>query len=306
MNALDLHSLPPVRNEADVGQSGAPARAIELREAAEQFEALFVQMMLKQARSTSLDEGGLFGDSRMDLAHELFDDEVAGRLSASGGLGLADMLVRQLTPQSDPELNPRIDRGQILAARPVAPTQTEMQTREVSSTSNFSGFDDGRKFVQTLLPLAREAAARLGVPAEAIVAQSVLETGWGKHIPVRADGSTSWNLFGIKADHRWQGERVSSVTTEVRDGIAQQEVASFRAYDSPAEAIRDYVDFIGNQSRYSEVTGHDDPRNFAEALQAAGYATDPDYAAKIERLARQVSGGAFPERIQEIGVSADV
>ena len=193
-----------------------------------------------------------------------------------------------------------------------APGAEPTAAAESAGAAAGPAFDDPRAFVETLLPLAREAAAELDVPAEAIVAQSALETGWGRHMLTTADGQPAWNLFGIKADDRWTGERVSAVTLEVRDGIAQREVASFRAYASPAEAVEDYVQFLSQQPRYAEVSGQNNPESFAAALQSAGYATDPDYAAKIERVARQLpvdaGGSAFDEKpgvIQEKPGAAD-
>jgi len=166
-------------------------------------------------------------------------------------------------------------------------------------------FEDPAGFVKTLLPLARKAASELNVPAEAIVAQSALETGWGRHMLHTRDGQPAWNLFGIKADARWDGERVNSLTLEVRDGIARREVASFRAYGSAAEAVEDYVRFLAEQPRYAEVSGQQNPESFAAALQRAGYATDPDYAAKIERVARQLPVEAAEGGIKEKTGAAD-
>ncbi len=297
----------------------------EIRDAAEQFEALYVQKILKQMRSASLDES-LFGGSGMEMAHEMFDAEVAKSLSRAGGLGLADMLVRQLGDEKAPALDTRIDRSQVLPAGPAgAPPEVDLMRAEAAAAMRQDAepgaepsvaaesaraaagpvFDDPRAFVAALLPLAREAAAALDVPAEAIVAQSALETGWGRHMLTTADGKPAWNLFGIKADDRWTGERASAVTLEVRDGIAQREVASFRAYASPAEAVEDYVQFLSQQPRYAEVSGQNNPESFAAALQSAGYATDPDYAAKIQRVARQLPADAVGGDIQEKSGAAD-
>ena len=297
----------------------------EIRDAAEQFEALLVQQMLKQMRSASLDDS-LFGSSRMELAHELFDAEVAKSLSRAGGLGLADMLVRQLGEEKGQALDTSIDHSQMVPAGPVearpavdagradgsapplkasAPSRLPTTAAEPSVAPPGRAFEDARSFVEALLPLARKAAAKLDVPAEVIVAQSALETGWGRHMLTTDDGQPAWNLFGIKADARWEGENVSAATLEVRDGIARREVASFRAYGSAAEAVEDYVLFLSQQPRYAGVSGQADPESFAAALQHAGYATDPDYAAKIVRVTRQVSAEAAGGGIQEKPGAAD-
>lgn len=145
-------------------------------------------------------------------------------------------------------------------------------------------WDSSDTFVRTIWPHAVRAGAQLGVDPQVLVAQSVLETGWGEHVRRSADGNNSFSLFGIKADQRWQGDRVSVSTLEFRDGTMQKEKAQFRAYDCVAEAFEDYVDFIQSSPRYQSVVqkaGNDD---YIELLQNAGYATDPDYAEKIERI----------------------
>lgn len=304
MNAVELHPLLPARHAAAVGQTRPQSEAKDLRAAAEQFEALFIQMILRQMRTDS-PEDGVFGGSRMDLAFEMFDSQVAGRLAGAGGLGLADMLVRQLSPEQG--VQPERET-QSSSASPGAGSDKAVPgvSRGATSLVDARAPVEPDRFVEMLLPLARKAAKRLGVPAEAIVAQSVLETGWGRQMLSRPDGAPAWNLFGVKADDRWHGDRVNAVTLEVRDGIARREVASFRAYGSAAEAVDDYVRFLRGQPRYAGVTGLSDPGLFARALQQAGYATDPDYAAKIERLADQISSITGPGSAQEPERSADV
>ena len=139
--------------------------------------------------------------------------------------------------------------------------------------------------MRTLWPHASEAAARLGLPPEALLAQAALETGWGRHVIRRADGGSSHNLFGIKADGRWQGERASTQTLEYVDGVAVRVRDHFRAYASHADSFNDYVDFLQRNPRYRDAlqrTG--DAAAYFSALQAAGYATDPAYATKIQRI----------------------
>jgi len=262
-----------VSGEAGTGAQNTPE---EIRQAAEQFEALFVQGMLKQVRANSDD--GLFGSSRMTMVQEMFDAEIARSMAEAGGLGLADMLVRQLGHgrEASPGTSAILGREQGgPATRPASPRRT-------------SRFETPAAFVETMLPLARKAAARLNVPAEAIVAQSALETGWGRHMLNKPDGDSAWNLFGIKDQGNWPGDSVEAVTLEVRDGVAQRETANFRAYGSPAESIDDYIGFLAGNPRYASVFDQPDVRSFARALQEAGYATDPDYAAKIERVARDI------------------
>ena len=129
---------------------------------------------------------------------------------------------------------------------------------------------------------AEAAAARLGIKPEALLAQAALETGWGKAVMKASDGSPSYNLFGIKADSRWEGDRSTVRTLEYRDGVAMKTRADFRAYDSYADSFADYADFVSGNARYQPaLQAVDDPQAYFQALQQAGYATDPAYARKV-------------------------
>ena len=139
-------------------------------------------------------------------------------------------------------------------------------------------------FVRSIWPLAQKTAAELGVPAKALVAQAALETGWGRRL-VGREGATSHNLFGIKAGGRWAGEKMSAATHEFVDGVRRTERAAFRASGSASDSFADYARLLGN-TRYAGARGAgDDTQRFASALQKAGYATDPNYAAKITAIA---------------------
>lgn len=151
--------------------------------------------------------------------------------------------------------------------------------------SNPTNFDDPQAFVQGLYPHATKAASVIGLEPKVLLAQAALETGWGKGMSRRPDGSPSFNVFNIKADRRWQGETVFKDTTEYRQGIALNEVAKFRAYGSYAESFADYVQFLQNNPRYTEALAQtSDSASYLQALQQAGYATDPNYAKKILRI----------------------
>jgi flagellar protein FlgJ len=300
-----------------------------LRETAQQFEALFVQRMLKEMRSASIG-GGLFDSSRMEMYEQMFDQQVALDLSRRGGLGIADQLVRQLgragadsATQGSGNEALRIDgspaaprplrldapadealpvpgrRLDLLPAEPPAPPPASAAQSAPSApiaagpAKRAAAFDSAENFVDRMMPLARRAAARLGVPAEGIVAQAALETGWGQHVMHRPDGTPAWNLFGIKAGGDWNGDTVTARSVEVRDGEIVTETSRFRAYGSPAEAVEDYLRLIGRSGRYQAVLASgDDVGTFARELQRAGYATDPEYAAKIQRVAERLTGQA--------------
>ena len=152
-----------------------------------------------------------------------------------------------------------------------------------------SAFASAADFVQTMLPLAEEAAQKIGVDARYLVAQAALETGWGKSIIQQSDGSSSHNLFGIKAHGGWQGDSARVLTTEYKGGEAVKEAASFRTYDSYRQSFNDYVSFLQGNGRYQQaLSATGNPEHFVRELQQAGYATDPQYARKIGQIARQM------------------
>jgi flagellar protein FlgJ len=152
-----------------------------------------------------------------------------------------------------------------------------------------AAFANADEFVATMLPLAKDAAARIGVDPTVLVAQAALETGWGKSIMRQSDGSSSHNLFGIKAQGTWQGPEARAITSEFRDGKMVKETADFRSYDSYASSFHDLVSFLQNNNRYQEtLKSADNPEQFVKELQKAGYATDPDYASKISQIAKQM------------------
>ncbi|MFP4335300.1 MAG: flagellar assembly peptidoglycan hydrolase FlgJ [Wenzhouxiangella sp.] len=284
------------------------------RETAQQFEALFIQLMLKSMRDAGI-KSELFNSSQMDRYMELYDRQIALDMARNGGIGLADEMVEQMQPAGQgpamvPEggfvVPPRVDIRPPPAFVPAAPDSAEEPARPAGTgrsgdTAAAAGatttspataapargpaFEGREDFIANTLPLARRAAARLGVPAEAIVAQSALETGWGRHVMQRPDGTPAWAMFGIKAGPDWDGETVTVTTLEIIDGQAVRERARFRAYPSPEAAINDYVDFLVSRPRYAEaLQAGSDPSAFAVGLQRAGYATDPHYASKIEGL----------------------
>lgn len=272
-----------------------------LREVAGQFESLFVQTLLRNMREASLAEP-LFGNSeRHDMYLDLLDQQLAVEVSKDKGLGLADVLVRQLAPDATP---PARAQGEFLAGQRPKPDTTlgkppkalfsspfipgvraQQSEPGAASISAEPAWSSSADFVRDIWPHAEKAAAALGVDTRAVVAQAALESGWGKHVMSHSGGQSSFNLFGIKAGADWSGDHLARSTVEYRDGIAHREVARFRAYDSLEAGFDDYVAFLTGRERYADVLNSDgDGRRFAEALENAGYATDPHYAAKIERV----------------------
>lgn len=288
-----------------------------LREVAGQFEALFLQTMLKSMRDASIGDP-LFGDSD---AHEMYqgmmDQQLAVEMASGKGVGLAEMLVRQLggenAAKQSPERMYELDRSgagrrSYDIHRGDAPSDSksyEIQRGEAASagfmierskpgypinlrggTAQNQAWDTPEKFVRDIWPHAERIARQLNVPTKGVVAQAALETGWGKHVMPAQDGGNSLNLFGIKAGSSWMGDRVARQTVEFDGDVARAEVAQFRAYGDVRETFDDYANLLTANSRYSNVSGHGhDVKGFASALQASGYATDPDYADKISRVA---------------------
>lgn len=159
---------------------------------------------------------------------------------------------------------------------PVAPDGTSGSSVEPAANQ--------KDFVSRLWPGAVDASRQTGIPAQFMIGQAALETGWGKSELKFPDGRPSFNVFNIKAGKNWAGPTVEVATTEYVNGVPQKEVARFRAYGSYAEAFNDYASLMTGSSRYAGVLNQTDPAGFARSLQSAGYATDPMYAAKLERI----------------------
>lgn len=252
-----------------------------LREVASQFEALFLQTMLKSMREASLGDP-LFGNSdQHEMYQGMMDQQLALDMASGKGIGLADMLVRQLGGEDASKLTQPQPQPQ-----PQTQTQPQTQPQTQSPTAKASpAWSDPKEFARDVWPHAERAGRKLGVAPEAIVAQAALETGWGKHVMPDKEGSSSFNLFGIKASGGWSGEQVSKQTLEFEDGVPRRQTAKFRAYTDVAATFDDYTRFLSDNPRYSNVRGHgNDAAGFASALQTSGYATDPDYADKITRV----------------------
>lgn len=254
-----------------------------LREVARQFESLYIQMMLKSMRDASLGDP-LFDSNSSEVYRDMFDKQMSMQMSRQKGIGLADMLVRQLQASSPAKTGP-VD-GETLPPRAVAPAAVRPAAEPAQFTSQ-------AEFIEHVWPLAEQAADELGVPPQAILAQAALETGWGKHVSRDAAGRSSYNLFNIKADSRWSGPRVVVDTLEYTDGVAAREKAAFRAYGSYAESVRDYVDFLRGNPRYEHALHNSASADeFAANLQDAGYATDPEYAQKLVNIMQREITGA--------------
>jgi len=259
VDANDFRQFAALRRGA---QANDPAT---LREAARQFESLFTKMMLESMRKASFGDP-MFGSDQGDMYQDMADDQLAVQLSQGRGLGLADMLIRQLSN----------------GVTPTSATQPATSAPEVTA-------EEREKFISGLMPHATEAARELGVDPQSLVAQAALETGWGRSQP----GGDSNNLFGIKAGASWNGQSVQANTEEFAGAESRRVDADFRAYASPRESMQDYVRLIRDNPRYAGAlnTGSD-VQAFATALQRGGYATDPDYARKLVAVAAEIGRSA--------------
>lgn len=255
-----------------------PQDPASVREAARQFETVFARMLLSSMRAASPGDP-LFDSNESGFYRDMFDDQLAMELSRGRGLGLAEMLVEQL-----------VRAGVVPGGMGAGPVpKNAIDAAPPAAAAPPRADDAQQQFVARFRPLAEAAAQRLGVAPEAIIAHAALETGWGRHAPARADGQSSFNFFGIKAAGGWSGPNVAARTVEFENGQAQQRVERFRAYSSAEAAVDDYVRLVGGSQRYAAALGTGaDTASFARALQAGGYATDPEYASKLEAVAASV------------------
>lgn len=259
--------------------SGAPRDEATIRAVARQFEALLMQQVLKSARAANLGDDLASGPGS-DTYKDLFDQQMAQQLSAGRGLGIADVLVRQLSGIAPAAAPAPASTPVVLSASAATPPLRAAANPEPLPA-------DPEQFVRSVWPQAEAAARELGLPTEVVVGHAALESGWGRHRPA----GDSNNLFGIKADSGWRGAKASSETSEVYDGVERREHAEFRRYGSTAESFRDYVDFLRGNPRYAQALAHGgDAGRFAQGLQKAGYATDPHYASKLMGAIARVRG----------------
>jgi flagellar protein FlgJ len=284
----DFSGLTTLKRQAREDQAGT------VEQVARQFESLFVQMMVKQMRQASFGNS-LFESSQSQLARDMYDQQLAVHLAEKRGLGMAQLLRDQLgiEKQHGAESNTSLEaywQRPTPAARPHASVAAQAAPEGAEQTGTTQDqpaidIDSPESFVEALWSAADEAAKELGLPTEALLAQAALETGWGGHVMNAADGGSSHNLFGIKADQRWSGDRVKQETLEFEQDVAVRRREYFRTYGSFEESFRDYVAFLKENPRYTDALQNTrDAGEYFRALQDAGYATDPNYANKILRV----------------------
>lgn len=300
--ALDTKGLGELKQGA---RNGSPAA---LKEAATQFEAMFINMMMKSMREATPQEG-IMDNQQSKMFTGMLDQQLSQNL-AKRGMGLADVLTRQLTSNQmgaqalaigadgvaagkaaaaassmeplDGSMRPGMDAATMIKT---GATQPGAPVLPLTTASGRVQPAHVRNFQEKLHAHAAEAERATGVPAKFMLGQAALESGWGKRMIRNADGSSSNNLFGIKAGPGWKGKVATAVTTEYVNGVARQKVERFRAYDTPADSFKDYANMLAKNPRYDKVLNSGgDAAAFAHGLQRAGYATDPQYAAKLTRV----------------------
>jgi flagellar protein FlgJ len=250
-----------------------------LRAVAQQVDALFLQMMLKSMRDASA-AAGESDSNEMGMYQDMFDKQIALTMSQHQDLGLGALLTRQMAANSAAGPAPaqaQSDGG--IGARPAAAASA---TAPAASPATAQSASD---FVDEVLPAIRTAAQSLGLNPLALLAQAALETGWGKRMARTADGSPSLNLFGIKADDSWGGARATANTVEYSGGVAMQRQAAFRAYGSIEESVNDFANLLKNSPRYARtVAAGPDAQAYVDSIGRSGYATDPEYANKLNDI----------------------
>jgi len=318
--ALDVQGVNQLRLDA---KNSSPEA---LKQAAQQFEAVFMNMLMKSMREAT-PQDGMFDSEQTRMYTSMLDQQLTQRM-ASRGIGLAEVMVRQLStaldvppagegalpgaedaqgfplsvPQGDVDplrakaraalYAPQEDSDPLRAKARVesyAPGQVAAQPLAAAPVRGGDAPAHVEAFVQRLLPHAQAASATTGIPARFMLGQAAPESGWGKAEICGAGGQNSHNLFGIKAGASWKGQTVDIVTTEYVNGKPQKQVESFRAYDSYADSFRDYANLLRNNARFQNVIAQgQDAAGFAQGLQQAGYATDPKYAQKLMSVIRLV------------------
>lgn len=281
-----------------------------IKTVATQFESLFINMMMKSMRSATPSDGPM--DSEQSKMFTGMLDQQLSQTMAKRGTGLSDALIRQLSAQAaardslalaadgDPaaasssslpaaiEAFKKARAAEAAALPAVAPVQKNATTPASSS----SQAPHVRAFQEKLSEHAEAASRETGIPAKFMLGQAALESGWGKREIRGRDGSASHNLFGMKAGDSWTGKTVDAVTTEYVNGRPHTKLEKFRAYDSYADSFRDYARTISSNKRYEKVMASaGDASSFAQGLQRAGYATDPNYAAKLTRIIKHTLAG---------------
>ncbi len=315
----DVGGLDKLRKGAVSGDQESQDKA--LRAAAEQFESIFTQMLFKSMRNANDSfKSDMISSDNQQFFEQMRDDQMATELSKKGSLGLADMIVAQLSPatnQAAPEQNGNnLEQQARMAMRRAAadsslripvdyqyPSVSNAKKASQSESLNIEkleqslakkqikapqSFDSPKQFVATIKPYAEKAAKALGIDSSVLIAQAALETGWGKKV-INNSIESSHNLFNIKADRSWQGDKISKDTKEYHNNVAVTENAAFRSYNNYEESFKDFVQFLNQNPRYERALQQtESSESFIKGIHQAGYATDPKYVDKVLNVMKKV------------------
>jgi len=301
-NFLDLNGLNSIRRQSNSTDKDSKEAALET--AAKQFEAIFMQMLMKSMRKAEdvLASDSPFNSESTKFYRDMHDQQMSLELSNNGSLGLSELIVRQLGGDSENYTPHTYIRHDGHLPPPKAAQNTENVQRQIPdlvTTPSINAknqpvmvtdFQQPKDFVTALTEPAKLVEQKLKVPFQVVIAQAALETGWGQKIIKTEEGSSSNNLFNIKADSRWSGDKTHKETLEYQQGAMVKKREPFRVYQSIGESINDYVQFLSTNDRYQgalEQAGN--VEQFLHKLQSAGYATDPNYAKKIMGALRTVT-----------------
>lgn len=270
-----------------------------IKAAAKQFEAIFTNMMLKSMRDATQSEDPFASEQSKEFT-TMLDQQLSNNLSGKG-MGLAEILTRQLTKVGGAVTIGLAQAVSGDSAVDVTKTTTPLQQdftpsilksqplkEKIKGIAPLTG--DNAEFQKKMSGHAAEASKATGIPAHLMLGQAALESGWGKREIISKDGENSHNLFGIKATDDWKGKVVETMTTEYINGVKHKRVEKFRAYDSYTDSFKDYANLISTNPRYRVAMANlSSVTNYAQAIQNAGYATDPKYAAKLASVIHRVS-----------------
>ncbi|KAB0898090.1 flagellar assembly peptidoglycan hydrolase FlgJ [Cronobacter sakazakii] len=291
--AFDAQSLNDLKAKVSKDPNG------NLKSVARQMEGMFVQMMLKSMRE-ALPKDGLFSSDQTRLYTSMYDQQIAQQMTAGKGLGLADMMVKQMGGEAASSEQPaaaadnvaqvpmKFDIDTMNSYRNQAITQIVRQAMPKAPANEEPLSGDSKDFLAQLSLPAKLASQQSGVPHHLILAQAALESGWGQRQIRKENGEPSFNIFGVKATSSWKGPVTEITTTEYENGEAKKVKAKFRVYGSYLEALSDYVGMLTRNPRYAAVTTAASAEEGAQALQNAGYATDPNYARKLTSMIQQM------------------
>jgi peptidoglycan hydrolase FlgJ len=310
--AYDANSLNKLKLSARENSPEA------VKDVAKQFEAIFMNMMLKSMREATPQDNP-FDNEQSRTFTSMLDQQLSSNF-ASKGLGLADILAKQLSKSSHAvgnamqhaitDVGPGLLLAATLISNPLSPNTAKatnadtmeqkinpadsapILNKELSSQpiNNKPLSGDAGEFKERMTEHAESASRATGLPAHLMLGQAALESGWGKREIKDVNGMPSNNLFGIKATSKWTGKVVETLTTEYVDGIKQKRIEKFRAYDSYADSFKDFANIMQNDPRYQNVMANlHSAKDYAQAMQKAGYATDPQYASKLASVIQKVS-----------------